>query len=70
MVNFLLDIEISFGGFTQLVEMDLGPIPGPAAREVTPQQAGDILQEQERSNSANVIFRTASPLGSTLIRGC
>ena len=32
-----------------------------AARGVTPQHAGDILQEQERSNSANVIFRTACP---------
>jgi len=22
------DLQISFGGFTQLVELDLGPIPG------------------------------------------
>ena len=37
----------------------------PAARAThTPQHAGDILQEKERSNSANVIFRTASPCGS------
>ena len=30
----------------------------------TPQHAGDILQEQERSNSGNVIFRTACRTGS------
>jgi hypothetical protein len=34
-------------------------IDRPATRGVTSQHAGDILQEQERSNSANVVFEPA-----------
>src|SRR4029450_8548405 len=44
-------------------------VHGPAAR-ATPQHARDILQEQERSNSTNVIFRTAPPSTPWFQRGC